>query len=109
MTYLSPVIAIVATLFLGALLFLALGKDPLAGLKVFLVDPFNGKRAISELLLKSDTADPVRAGAGGMLPRQHLEHRRRRPVHGRRALFGGHAGVAGCRDTASPAAWGWCS
>ena len=53
MTYLSPVIAIVATLFLGALLFLALGKDPLAGLKVFLVDPFNGKRAISELLLKS--------------------------------------------------------
>jgi simple sugar transport system permease protein len=40
MTYLSPVIAIVATLLLGALLFLALGKDPLAGLKVFLVDPF---------------------------------------------------------------------
>lgn len=38
MTYLSPVIAIVATLLLGALLFLALGKDPLAGLKVFLIE-----------------------------------------------------------------------
>jgi len=53
MTYLSPVIAIVLTLLLGALLFLALGKDPVAGLKVFLVDPFSSKRAISELLLKS--------------------------------------------------------
>src|SRR5450830_935146 len=53
MTYLSPVIAIILTLFLGALLFIALGKDPIAGLKVFLVDPFSSKRAISELLLKS--------------------------------------------------------
>ena len=53
MTYLSPVIAIVLTMILGALLFMALGKDPLAGLKVFLIDPFNGKRAISELLLKA--------------------------------------------------------
>jgi len=53
MTYLSPVIAIVLTLLLGALLFMALGKDPIAGLKVFLVDPFSSKRAISELLLKS--------------------------------------------------------
>jgi simple sugar transport system permease protein len=53
MTYLSPLIAIVLTMLLGALLFIALGKDPLAGLKVFLIDPFSGKRAISELLLKS--------------------------------------------------------
>jgi simple sugar transport system permease protein len=53
MTCLSPAIAIVLTLLLGALLFMALGKDPLAGLKVFLIDPFAGKRAISELLLKS--------------------------------------------------------
>ncbi|SFD12397.1 ABC transporter permease [Collimonas sp. OK412] len=53
MTYLSPVLAVVMTMLLGALLFIALGKDPLAGLKVFLIDPFNGKRAISELLLKS--------------------------------------------------------
>ncbi len=53
MLYLSPVIAIVLTMLLGALLFIALGKDPLAGLKVFLIDPFSTKRAISELLLKS--------------------------------------------------------
>ncbi|MFC5473848.1 ABC transporter permease [Paraherbaspirillum soli] len=53
MAYASPLIAIVLTMILGALLFIALGKDPLAGLKVFLIDPFNGKRAISELLLKT--------------------------------------------------------
>src|SRR5450830_730997 len=53
MTYLSPVIAIALTLVFGALLFVILGKDPIAGLKVFLVDPFSSKRAISELLLKS--------------------------------------------------------
>ncbi|MCA1324250.1 ABC transporter permease [Herbaspirillum sp. alder98] len=53
MTYFSPAIAIVLTLVLGAFLLLALGKDPLAGLKVFLVDPFATKRSISELLLKA--------------------------------------------------------
>jgi general nucleoside transport system permease protein len=53
MTYWSPVIAIVLTMLLGSLLFLLLGKDPIAGLKVFLIDPFSGKRALSELLLKS--------------------------------------------------------
>ena len=53
MTYLSPLLAIVLTLVLGGLLLMALGKDPLAGLKVFLVDPFATKRSISELLLKS--------------------------------------------------------
>jgi general nucleoside transport system permease protein len=53
MTYWSPVIAIALTLVFGALMFVMLGKDPLAGLKVFLVDPFSSKRAISELLLKS--------------------------------------------------------
>ena len=53
MTYWSPVIAIVLTMLLGALLFVLLGKDPLAGLKVFLVDPLSSTRAISELLLKA--------------------------------------------------------
>ena len=53
MVYASPVLAIVLTLIIGALLFIALGKDPLTGLRVFLIDPFSGKRAISELLLKS--------------------------------------------------------
>ena len=53
MVYASPVLAIVLTMIIGALLFIALGKDPLTGLRVFLIDPFSGKRAISELLLKS--------------------------------------------------------
>ncbi|HEY4317108.1 MAG TPA: ABC transporter permease, partial [Herbaspirillum sp.] len=53
MVYASPLLAIALTMALGALLFIALGKDPLTGLRVFLVDPFSGKRAISELLLKS--------------------------------------------------------
>jgi len=53
MAYASPVFAIVLTLLFGALLFLALGKDPVAGLKVFLVDPLKDKRAIGEVLLKT--------------------------------------------------------
>lgn len=53
MSYASPILAIVLTMLLGTLLFIALGKDPVAGLKVFLIDPFSGKRAISELLLKA--------------------------------------------------------
>ncbi|MDB5990200.1 MAG: sugar transporter permease [Herbaspirillum sp.] len=53
MVYASPLLAIVLTMLLGALLFIVLGKDPLTGLKVFLIDPFNGTRAISELLLKA--------------------------------------------------------
>jgi ABC-type uncharacterized transport system permease subunit len=53
MTCASPLLAIVLTMLLGALLFIALGKDPLAGLRVFLIDPFHGRRAISELLLKT--------------------------------------------------------
>ncbi|HWZ49751.1 MAG TPA: ABC transporter permease [Herbaspirillum sp.] len=53
MTFASPLLAIVLTMTLGALLFIALGKDPITGLRVFLIDPFNGTRALSELLLKS--------------------------------------------------------
>lgn len=52
MIYLLLVIVIVVILFFGVLLFLVLGKDLLVGLKVFLVDLFNGKCVISELLFK---------------------------------------------------------
>jgi general nucleoside transport system permease protein len=48
----SPFIALGLTISVAALLFLALGKDPVKGLQVFLVEPFNGARAVSELLLK---------------------------------------------------------
>ncbi len=53
MAYFSPVLALALTLFFGALLFLALGKNPLTGLQVFLLEPIRSWAAISELLLKT--------------------------------------------------------
>jgi simple sugar transport system permease protein len=53
MAYASPFFALALTLIFGALLFLLLGKDPMAALKVFLLDPVKDKRAIGEVLLKS--------------------------------------------------------
>ncbi|MCS6766636.1 MAG: ABC transporter permease [Candidatus Protistobacter heckmanni] len=53
MSYFSPVLALVLTMVFGMLLFVMLGKDPVAGLRVFLVDPVRDKRAIGELLLKT--------------------------------------------------------
>jgi simple sugar transport system permease protein len=50
---LSPVVALAVTVVVGGLLFLLLGKDPARVLWVFLVEPFNGTRALSELGLKS--------------------------------------------------------
>lgn len=53
MAYASPVLALVLTLLVGFLLFLALGKDPVAASKVFFFDPLKDKRAIGEVLLKA--------------------------------------------------------
>jgi general nucleoside transport system permease protein len=53
MAWASPVIALVLTALLAAALFVALGKDPVRGLQVFLVEPLNGRRAVSEVLLKA--------------------------------------------------------
>ncbi|MBI3283564.1 MAG: ABC transporter permease [Burkholderiales bacterium] len=53
MAYLSPVLALLLTLLGGALLFLALGKNPLSALQVFLLEPLSSPAAIAELLLKS--------------------------------------------------------
>ena len=51
--YASPVAALSITLALSALLFVALGKDPVRGLQIFLLEPWNGTRALTELALKS--------------------------------------------------------
>ena len=51
--YASPLVALAITLALSALLFVALGKDPVRGLQIFLIEPFNGPRALTELALKS--------------------------------------------------------
>jgi simple sugar transport system permease protein len=49
----SPLIALVLTALMAAALFAALGKDPVAGLAVFFVEPLNGLRAASEVALKA--------------------------------------------------------
>jgi ABC-type uncharacterized transport system permease subunit len=53
MAYCSPLLALGLTLIFAALLFLILGKNPLAGLEVFLIEPLKTRVAISELLLKT--------------------------------------------------------
>jgi general nucleoside transport system permease protein len=53
MAWASPVLALLATIGIAALLFALLGKDVGRGLGVFLVEPWNGARAISELALKA--------------------------------------------------------
>jgi simple sugar transport system permease protein len=49
----SPIIALLLTALLAAILFAALGKDPLRGLGVFFVEPLSGRRQITEVLLKA--------------------------------------------------------
>ncbi len=49
----SPVVALLITVVVGVALFLALGKDPLAGLQMFFVEPLKSAYALSELSLKA--------------------------------------------------------
>lgn len=49
----APLLALVVTVILGALLFAALGKDPWRGLQLFFVEPLRDARALSELALKA--------------------------------------------------------
>jgi len=53
MSYASPLIALALTVVLASLLFIALGKDPVRGLAIFFVEPLNGMRSVSEVLLKA--------------------------------------------------------
>jgi general nucleoside transport system permease protein len=53
MTLLSPVVALAVTVLVAGALFAALGKDPLRGLSVFLVEPLRGTRGLTELGLKA--------------------------------------------------------
>jgi ABC-type uncharacterized transport system permease subunit len=53
MAVLSPVVAFAITIAFAAAMFAALGKDPARGLSVFLFEPLNGVRALSELGLKA--------------------------------------------------------
>ena len=53
MGYLSPLIALAMTVVFGTFLFVALGKDPVACLKVFFVTPLESLRGWSEVGLKA--------------------------------------------------------
>ena len=52
-TYASPLLALVVTVLIGVLLFVALGKDPVAGLRVFFWDPIKSPYALGELTVKA--------------------------------------------------------
>jgi ABC-type uncharacterized transport system permease subunit len=53
MSLLAPVIALLVTVAVGGALFAALGKDPAQALSIFLLEPFKGLRALTELGLKA--------------------------------------------------------
>ena len=53
MVWLSPVIALLLTVVIGAALFALLGKDPVRGLAVFFVEPLKSSYALSELAVKA--------------------------------------------------------
>jgi ABC-type uncharacterized transport system permease subunit len=49
----SPLLALVFTVVIGVLLFLALGKDPARGLQVFFWEPIRSPYALGELMVKA--------------------------------------------------------
>src|ERR1700748_1957738 len=53
MSILSPLMALLITLVVGASLFALLGKDPISGLGVFFVEPVKSAYALSELGVKA--------------------------------------------------------
>jgi simple sugar transport system permease protein len=53
MSWVSPLLALALTTLVAAVLFVALGKDPLQGLKVFFWEPIKSGYALGELALKA--------------------------------------------------------
>jgi simple sugar transport system permease protein len=52
-SYGSPLLALLVTVLIGTALFLALGKDPVSGLRVFFWDPIKSGYALGELTVKA--------------------------------------------------------
>ena len=52
-TYASPLLALAATVVIGIVLFLVLGKDPVRGLQVFFWEPLKSWYALGELMVKA--------------------------------------------------------
>ncbi len=53
MSFASPLIALAVTVLVGIFLFLILGKDPLAGLRMFFVEPVKNLYQLAELSVKA--------------------------------------------------------
>jgi simple sugar transport system permease protein len=53
MTVASPLLALLLTALVAAIILAAIGQDPLAGLRVLFLEPLTGRRQISEVLLKA--------------------------------------------------------
>ncbi len=53
MSFASPLLALAATVVIGVVLFLLLGKDPVRGLQVFFVEPVKNLYGLSELSVKA--------------------------------------------------------
>ncbi len=53
LTLASPLVALLITVIVGVGLFVALGKDPVAGLRMFFIEPLKGGYALSELSIKA--------------------------------------------------------
>jgi len=49
----SPLLALVITVLIGTLLFVALGKDPVRGLQIFFWEPINSGYRLGELMVKA--------------------------------------------------------
>ncbi len=52
-SYGSPVLALLVTVVIGVILFIALGKDPLRGLEMFFWQPIRNAYALGELMVKA--------------------------------------------------------
>ncbi|MEO7128542.1 MAG: ABC transporter permease [Rhodoferax sp.] len=52
-SYGSPLLALLITAIIGAVLFVALGKDPVKGMLIFFWEPINSSYALGELMVKT--------------------------------------------------------
>lgn len=52
-TFASPLLALLLTVLLGVMLFVALGKDPVRGLQMFFWEPIKSGYALGELMVKA--------------------------------------------------------
>jgi general nucleoside transport system permease protein len=52
-TWVSPLLALVVTVLIGVMLFVALGKDPVRGLQMFFWEPLKSGYAVGELMVKA--------------------------------------------------------